>query len=62
MIPCDLCALDCGKSPFTLATPAGTLNFCCEGCRGIYEMLNEINETSAQPVQNGPQTTKRNSQ
>lgn len=59
MIACDLCALDCGSKPFTLETPNGTLNFCCEGCRGIYEMLNEINAPPAQPAQNSANSTER---
>jgi hypothetical protein len=59
MIPCDLCALDCGSKPFTLEAVGGTLNFCCEGCRGIYEMLNEINSSPAQPAQNVPNSTER---
>lgn len=42
MKPCDLCALDCGNRPFDLVTPEKTLQFCCEGCRGIYEMLHDI--------------------
>ncbi len=59
MIACDLCALDCGSKPFTLDTPGSTLNFCCEGCRGIYEMLNEINASPAPPAQNSPNSTER---
>ncbi len=41
---CDLCGLDVGVKPFLLRTPARTLEFCCEGCKGIYEMLHEIKE------------------
>lgn len=52
MIACDLCALDCGVKPFTLATPDKNLQFCCEGCRGIYMMINDIAD-SALPAQNG---------
>lgn len=52
MKPCDLCSLDCGIKPFDLATPEKTLQFCCEGCRGIYAMLHDINETPPQAVQN----------
>ncbi|MDP3537829.1 MAG: heavy metal translocating P-type ATPase metal-binding domain-containing protein [Azonexus sp.] len=47
---CDLCGLDVGVKPFTLNTPDKQFQFCCEGCRGIYEMLHDIKET---PVQNG---------
>lgn len=50
--PCDLCDLDCGVKPFTLPTPDKTLKFCCEGCKGIYEMLHEIKETPDNAAQN----------
>ncbi|MBV5276678.1 heavy metal translocating P-type ATPase metal-binding domain-containing protein [bacterium] len=49
--PCDLCGLDCGVQPFTLRTPDKTLQFCCEGCKGIYQMLHEINEVPEKPAQ-----------
>jgi hypothetical protein len=52
MIACDLCALDCGSKPFTLEATEGPLHFCCEGCRGIYSMLNEINVPPVQVAQN----------
>lgn len=52
MTPCDLCALDCGSKPFELVTAEKTLNFCCEGCRGIYEMLHDINTAPAPAAQN----------
>ena len=41
--PCDLCSLPVGNRPFTLATPERTFAFCCEGCKGIYQMLHQIN-------------------
>lgn len=47
--PCDLCSLPVGAKPFTLAVPEKTLEFCCEGCKGIYEMLHEIKESPASP-------------
>lgn len=47
---CDLCGLDVGVKPFMLNTPEKQFQFCCEGCRGIYEMLHDIKES---PVQNG---------
>jgi hypothetical protein len=43
--PCDLCSLPVGVKPFTLSVPGKTLEFCCEGCKGIYEMLHEIKES-----------------
>ena len=48
---CDLCGLDVGNKPFLLPAPEKTLQFCCEGCRGIYEMLHDIQPA---PVQNTP--------
>ncbi len=45
--PCDLCSLPVGIKPFTLATPEKTFAFCCEGCKGIYKMLHQINESPA---------------
>ena len=44
--PCDLCSLPVGIEPRLLATPEKTLGFCCEGCKGIYQMLHEIKESS----------------
>ncbi len=46
MIACDLCALDCGNKPFPLVMAKKTLQFCCEGCRGIYMMIHDIAESS----------------
>lgn len=37
---CDLCGLDVEISGFSLNTPEGRKNFCCEGCKGIFELLN----------------------
>jgi hypothetical protein len=50
--PCDLCSLPVGVKPFTLAVPGKMLEFCCEGCKGIYEMLHGINESSDNPEEN----------
>jgi len=52
--PCDLCSLDVGVKPFVLNTPEKQYQFCCEGCRGIYEMLHDIQETPVQNNQNQP--------
>lgn len=38
---CDLCGLTVEVSGFTLKTNAGDKVFCCEGCKGIYQLLNE---------------------
>lgn len=47
---CDLCGLDVGKQPFPLRTPEKTLQFCCEGCKGIYQMLHNIVEEAPEPT------------
>ena len=52
---CDLCGLDVGLKPFTLNTSDRIYQFCCEGCRGIYEMLHDIKET---PPANGDNPAK----
>ena len=38
---CDLCGLPVEIEGFTLLTKEGNKEFCCEGCQGIYQMLNE---------------------
>lgn len=51
--PCDLCGLPVGVKPFTLVAGGKTLEFCCEGCKGIYEMLHEIKVSADNPGQDG---------
>jgi hypothetical protein len=51
---CDLCGLDVGIKPFVLNAPEKQYQFCCEGCRGIYEMLHDIKEMPAQNGNNQP--------
>ena len=38
---CDLCGLPVEVSGFLLTTREGDKQFCCEGCKGIYQMLHE---------------------
>lgn len=38
---CDLCGLAVEVKGFKLKTQAGSKQFCCEGCKGIFQMLNE---------------------
>lgn len=38
---CDLCGLTVEVKGFELETAEGRKTFCCEGCRGIYQMLHE---------------------
>ena len=40
---CDLCDLPVEVEGFKLLTKEGNKNFCCEGCQGIYQMLNADN-------------------
>jgi hypothetical protein len=46
---CDLCGLAVGAHPYVLATTEKTYEFCCEGCLGIYKMLNNVQEPAGQP-------------
>jgi hypothetical protein len=50
--PCDLCSLPVGVRPFALATPERRLEFCCEGCLGIYQLLHDIKEAPPATAQN----------
>ncbi|GAB4266676.1 MAG: hypothetical protein Kow0065_17460 [Methylomicrobium sp.] len=38
---CDLCGLTVETPGFNLKTVEGDKSFCCEGCKGIYQMLHE---------------------
>ncbi len=38
---CDLCGLTVEVEGFELETKEGSKRFCCEGCKGIYQMLHE---------------------
>lgn len=38
---CDLCGLDVEVDGFALKTREGDKRFCCEGCKGIFQMLHE---------------------
>ncbi len=38
---CDLCGLPVEVLAFTLKTKADNKVFCCEGCKGIFQLLNE---------------------
>ncbi len=41
LYPCDLCGLPVEVDGFSLTTRSGPKRFCCEGCFGIFQMLNE---------------------
>ncbi|NOT84631.1 MAG: metal-binding protein [Methylococcaceae bacterium] len=38
---CALCGLAVEVSGFHLTTQQGEQHFCCEGCKGIYQLLRE---------------------
>jgi len=38
---CELCGLAVEVEGFKLITKEGEKKFCCEGCKGIYQMLHE---------------------
>lgn len=38
---CDLCGLDVGIKAIYMDSAGKRLQFCCEGCLGIYQMLHE---------------------
>lgn len=38
---CHLCGMPIEGDPVVLETAQGPLLFCCEGCRGVYQMLHE---------------------
>jgi hypothetical protein len=46
---CDLCGLDIDGPEFNIKTHDRLLRFCCEGCLGIYRMLNEVDEIAGPP-------------
>jgi hypothetical protein len=52
---CELCGLDVGVRPFVLDAEQRQLLFCCEGCRGIYQMLHDIKDTPAPSGENRTQ-------
>lgn len=44
---CDLCGLKIGAQVWKLKVAEREMRFCCEGCRGIYQMLNNIDDSAA---------------
>ncbi|MCK5889782.1 MAG: heavy metal translocating P-type ATPase metal-binding domain-containing protein [Methylococcales bacterium] len=38
---CDLCGLTVEVRGFKLKTQVGNKQFCCEGCKGIFQMLHD---------------------
>ncbi|MCK4841671.1 MAG: heavy metal translocating P-type ATPase metal-binding domain-containing protein [Methylococcales bacterium] len=46
---CDLCGLIVETNSFKLKTKDGDKQFCCEGCKGIFQMLHE-DQILSEPV------------
>jgi hypothetical protein len=57
---CDLCGLDIGIKPFYLENKGKKLQFCCDGCLGIYQMLHEIEPTATPGTPNDTKLIKEN--
>lgn len=52
---CDLCGLDIGAKPLYLEVGAKKrLQFCCEGCLGIYQILHDTEPPTADTDTNQP--------
>ena len=43
---CDLCGLEVGHNPLFVFTKEKAYNFCCEGCVGIFRMINVVEEVA----------------
>jgi hypothetical protein len=49
---CELCGLDAPGEAFVLYIRGRRLRFCCDGCRGIYCLLNGIETLPGSDVPN----------
>jgi len=47
---CDLCGLPVEVNGFVLKIKDGEKHFCCEGCKGIFQMLHE-NQVLSEPAE-----------
>ncbi len=47
---CDLCGLVVEVKGFKLKTKEGDKEFCCEGCKGIFQMLHD-DQVLAEPTE-----------
>lgn len=43
---CDLCGLPIAGPPYELHTAERAYVFCCDACKGIFHMLNDVEEVS----------------
>lgn len=48
---CDLCGLAVEVDGFRLKTKDGDKKFCCEGCKGIFQMLHDDQILSRPPAE-----------
>lgn len=55
---CDLCGLDVGTKPFYLESAGKRLQFCCDGCLGIYQLLHETEAPVTPVTPNDTQSSK----
>lgn len=47
--PCDLCGLPADAQPHELRARERTWLFCCEACKGIFQMLHGVEELPPPP-------------
>ncbi len=43
---CELCGMEIQGSPVVLQTKERRLEFCCEGCLGVYKLFNEVEDAA----------------
>ena len=43
---CDLCGLKLGAQVWAVRHEGREVRFCCEGCKGIWQMLNNVDDES----------------
>ncbi len=48
-LSCDLCMLPVVADAYHLRTADGEKRFCCEGCLGIFKLLNGIEDAPLSP-------------
>lgn len=44
---CDLCGLKIGAQVWTARQAGEEKRFCCEGCKGIWQMLNNVEDDNS---------------
>jgi hypothetical protein len=57
---CDLCGLPIERHPYELRSTERTYIFCCDACKGIFQMLNDVEELpEADAKESSPGEDKR---